>query len=69
MTKREELEAKMTALSTEQLIEITRTLNLDTRPESVIVALIADNILESRLSEEEFLALMEQLEAELLAAE
>lgn len=62
------LMTKCDTLTTEQLIEIARELNLKTSTEEIMVSAAVANVLESRMPTDGFVALMGELEAELMAA-
>ena len=65
---RNKLIAKLQATSTEMLIEVVRKLNRDTTAEGIVVASEAANVLEGRMSDADFLELMNELESDLMAA-
>lgn len=65
---RAKLESAISAKSTEMLLDIARNLNLKTSTEEVLVSCAVERELEKRLSEEDFLNLMEEFEIELDAA-
>ena len=65
---RNKLIAKLQATSTEMLIDVVRKLNRDTTAEGILVASEAANVLEARMPDAEFLQLMNELEADLVAA-
>jgi hypothetical protein len=65
---REKLETAISEKSTEMLLDIARKMNLKTSTEEMLVSCSVERELEKRLSEEDFLNLMEELEAELDAA-
>ena len=54
--------------TTEMLIEISRKTNLRTDTEGVLVANMVADVLEKRMSEADFVALMNEHDAELNAA-
>ena len=60
--------AKLQATSTEMLIDVVRKLNRDTTAEGIVVASEAANVLEGRMSDADFLELMNELESDLMAA-
>lgn len=68
MTARQKLQAAIESRPTAQLIEIARELNLRTTDESILVSSEVANVLETRMDSDSFLALMNELEAELCAA-
>jgi hypothetical protein len=68
MTASEKLNAKIEAMTTEQLIETTTRLNLVCSPESIVVCNRVERELEKRLPEAEFLALLDDLELMLESA-
>lgn len=59
---------KIDSLSTAQLLEMARALNLKTDSAEMMVSTLVERELEKRLSETDFLALMAEFEAELMAA-
>ena len=59
---------KCDMLETPQLIEMARELNLATSNEEMLVSAAVANTLESRMDSEDFVALMGELEAQLIAA-
>ena len=65
---RNKLIAKLQAASTEMLIDVVRKLNRDTTAEGIVVASEAANVLEGRMSDADFLELMNELESDLMAA-
>ena len=65
---RNKLIAKLQATSTEMLIDVVRKLNRDTTAEGILVASEAANVLEARMPDADFLQLMNELEADLVAA-
>jgi len=65
---RNNLIAKLQATSTEMLIDVVRKLNRDTTAEGIVVASEAANVLEGRMSDADFLELMNELESDLMAA-
>ena len=65
---RNKLIAKLQAASTEMLIDVVRKLNRDTTAEGILVASEAANVLEARMPDADFLQLMNELEADLVAA-
>ena len=65
---RNKLIAKLQATSTEMLVDIVRKLNRDTTAEGILVASEAANVLEARMPDADFLQLMNELEADLVAA-
>lgn len=65
---RNKLIAKLQATSTEMLIDVVRKLNRDTTAEGIVVASEASNVLEERMSDADFLELMNELESDLMAA-
>ncbi len=65
---RNKLIAKLQATSTEMLIDVVRKLNRDTTAEGIVVASEAANVLEGRMSDADFLELMNELESDLMAA-
>mgnify|MGYP000932948350 CR=1 FL=1 len=62
------LEAKIASQSTEMLLTIARAMNLKTEAEEILVSLAVERELEKRLSEEDFISLMNEFEAQLDAA-
>lgn len=62
------LSVKCDELTTEQLLEIVRKLNLSFDEAEENVGHAATNVLRTRLSETDFIALMDELEAEIIAA-
>lgn len=62
------LSVKCDELTTEQLLEIVRKLNLSFDEAEENVCHAATNVLRTRLSEADFIALMNELEAEIIAA-
>ena len=67
-TARNKLTAKLQATSTDMLVDIVRKLNRDTTAEGILVASEAANVLEARMPDADFLQLMNELEADLVAA-
>ena len=65
---RNKLIAKLQATSTEMLIDVVRKLNRDTTAEGIVVASEAATVLEGRMSDADFLDLMNELESDLMAA-
>ena len=65
---RNKLIAKLQATSTDMLVDIVRKLNRDTTAEGILVASEAANVLEARMPDADFLQLMNELEADLMAA-
>ena len=65
---RNKLIAKLQATSTEMLIDVVCKLNRDTTAEGILVASEAANVLEARMPDADFLQLMNELEADLVAA-
>ena len=61
------LAAKIASQSTAMLLTIIRTLNLDTTAEATVVTIAVTNELHNRLGEAEFIDLMNELEAEMMA--
>ena len=64
---RRRLQATIEKRTTEQLLTVARALNTQTSREAILAASFVDNELERRLPEAEFLALMDELEAELMS--
>lgn len=64
----QKMEETIAKHSTETLLDIARKLNLKTSAEEICVVTYVERELEKSLPEAEFLALMEELEAELDAA-
>jgi len=62
------LENKIAFLDTSMLLTICKEMNLKTEPEEIIISTMVERELEKRLSTRDFLALMNELEAELDAA-
>ena len=65
---RNKLIAKLQAASTEMLIDVVRKLNRDTTAEGILVASEAAYVLEARMPDADFLQLINELEADLVAA-
>lgn len=68
MTADQKLTARLETLSTEQLVETSLRMTLNTTTEAAIVANRADRILAQRMSEAEFAAHMDACDALLDAA-
>jgi hypothetical protein len=68
MTANDKLEAKIAALTTEQLVEIAIRMNLATTAEEIIVCNRVDRELAKRMTEAELVAHYEVLETMLDAA-
>lgn len=68
MTAKEKLTARIAALTTDQLVEISLRMNLAMTTEESIVGIYAERELESRMTEAEFVAHLEVLETMLDAA-
>ncbi|RJL06030.1 hypothetical protein D3P06_05055 [Paracoccus aestuarii] len=68
MTAKEKLTARLAALTTEQLVEISIRMNLAMSNEETLVAIYAERELEKRMTAEEFAAHLEVLETMLDAA-
>ena len=66
--QRQLLEAKIAEQTTEMLLTAVRALNLGTSLEEITAAGAVTNELEKRMSESDFIALMNELEAEILTA-
>lgn len=62
------LAAKVATLDTATLIETVRSLNLETTQEAILICCVATNELERRMTDDAFLALMNELESQLAAA-
>jgi hypothetical protein len=65
---RQLLEAKIAEQTTEMLLTAVRTLNTDTSIEAITAAAAIEHELSKRMTEAEFIALMDELEAEIMAA-
>jgi hypothetical protein len=65
---RQRLQATIAKQTTEMLVTIARTLNCQLSSEAILTSSMVANELETRLPEADFLALMNELEAELSAA-
>lgn len=65
MTASEKLDAKIAATSTDALLEIAFSINADTTTEAMIVHSRTMRELETRMTESDFLALCDKLDAEL----
>lgn len=68
MTAKEKLTARLAALTTEQLVEISLRMNLAMTAEESLVGIYAERELEKRMTEAEFAAHLEVLETMLDAA-
>ena len=68
MTASDKLNAKIAAMTTQQLFDASLMLTLATTPEEIIVCSRVERELESRVTEAEFLAHMDACEALLDAA-
>lgn len=68
MTAKDKLNARLVSLPTAQLIEISLRLAADLSREACIVASAAETVLMDRMTEAEFVAHMEKVEAALDAA-
>ncbi len=68
MTAKEKLTARLSSLTTEQLVEISIRMNLAMTIEESLVGIYAELELEKRMTEAEFAAHLEVLEAMLDAA-
>ena len=66
--QRQLLEAKIAEQTTEMLLTAVRALNLGTSLEEITAAGAVTYELEKRMSESDFIALMNELEAEILTA-
>ena len=64
---RAKMVAKIESQSTEQLLTIARMLNVSTDRAEMLVSIEIERVLEQRLPESEFIALMNEFEAELCA--
>jgi hypothetical protein len=67
MNAKQKLTSKVASQTTEALVSIARHLNLKTSREEIIVQIEVERELEKRLSSDEFVALMSEFEAELMA--
>ena len=65
--QRQLLEAKIAEQTTEMLLTAVRALNLGASLEEITAAGAVTNELEKRMSESDFIALMNELEAEIMA--
>ena len=65
---RAKMVAKIESQSTEQLLTMARMLNLSSDRAEMLVSIEIERVLEQRLPEAEFIALMNEFEAELCAA-
>jgi hypothetical protein len=63
MTSNDKLNARIASLTTEQLVEISLRLTLDTSDEAIIVCNRAERELANRMTEAEFCAHMDACEA------
>lgn len=63
------IQRRLATVSTEQLMEMAVTLNLQTTTEAILVANMIDCELEGRMTEAEFVAFMQLLEADMDAAD
>lgn len=68
MTAQQKLNAQISRLSTEQLLEIALRMALDTSDEAIIVCAKVDGELARRMPEDQFIAHCEQIEAMMDAA-
>lgn len=68
MNASKKLDARLAACTTEQLLEIATRLNLASTADEVLVCNRVDRLLSERLSEEDFAAHIEMMEAMLDAA-
>jgi hypothetical protein len=68
MTARQKLESAIKAQSTEMLLACVRGMNRRTESEAITACCAITNELENRMDEESFLDLMDELEADLIAA-
>jgi hypothetical protein len=64
---RQRLQATIANQTTEMLLTIARTLNTQTTSEAILTSSMIANELEQRMPEADFLALMNELDAELSA--
>ena len=68
MTAKEKLTARLAALTTDQLVEISLRMNLAKSSEEILVGLYAERELVRRMTAEEFAAHLDFLESMLDAA-
>ncbi|MFA5135678.1 MAG: hypothetical protein WC505_07900 [Patescibacteria group bacterium] len=67
-TSKQKLIATIEKQSTEILLSVLRSLNLQTASEAILTCEFVTNELEKRLSESDFIALMNELDEELMSA-